>query len=169
MKGARDLLRVVDMDDAVTRELYAYYGLAMYYAQGLEHGMVNLLVAIRRVKEPGAGYDDIEAFFDKGYKLTLGTLLKDVGRHIDIPEEFDGLFRDAMKGRNHLVHNYFRERAEEMRTMEGKRAIIEDLHGYQNLFCRAGSLVDAITVRLMEHLGITRETVEREIRRMRGL
>jgi len=162
------LLRVVDIDDAVMRELYAYYGLAMYYAQSLEHGMVNLLVAIRRVKEPDACYDDIEAFFDRGYKKTLGTLLKDVGRHIDIPEELDGLLRDAMNGRNYLVHNYFRERTVELQTMDGKRAMIDELYGYQELFRRAGGLVDAITVQLMERLGISRETVEKEIKRMRG-
>ena len=37
----------MDAADEETREVYARYGLAMYFAQVVEHAIVNLMIALR--------------------------------------------------------------------------------------------------------------------------
>jgi hypothetical protein len=45
--------RAMDAADEETREVYARYGLAMYFAQVVEHAIVNLMIALR-LPERGA-------------------------------------------------------------------------------------------------------------------
>ena len=38
---------VEDLEDAKVREVYSRYGLAMFMAQVLEHGMVNAMIVVQ--------------------------------------------------------------------------------------------------------------------------
>ena len=52
----------MDYDDEQTRDVYAHYGLAMYLAQTLEHGIVNALVILRLPEKDGALKNQVQHF-----------------------------------------------------------------------------------------------------------
>lgn len=54
--------------DALVREIYAHYGLAMYQAQVLEHGIVNAMVYAQMPNRHRITRADIEAFTGRQFE-----------------------------------------------------------------------------------------------------
>jgi hypothetical protein len=65
----------MDYDDEQTRDVYAHYGLAMYLAQNLEHGIVNALVILRLPEKERYTRQDIDQLMEGSFQKTLGALL----------------------------------------------------------------------------------------------
>lgn len=63
--------------DEEIREVYARYGLAMYFAQVVEHAIVNLMIALRLPERGGLTQQDIDRFMDDAFSMTFGRLLKE--------------------------------------------------------------------------------------------
>jgi len=59
-------------DDYLVRETYAHFGLAVYWGQVLEHGIVNAMVVLQLPPRSTFTRDDVDAFMDKEFKNTLG-------------------------------------------------------------------------------------------------
>jgi hypothetical protein len=49
----------MDAADEETREVYARYGLAMYFAQVVEHAIVNLMIALRLPQREALTKEDL--------------------------------------------------------------------------------------------------------------
>lgn len=66
-----------DLDDAVyqTREVYAQYGRSMYYAQVLEHGLVNALSFAQIASDSTPTRETLDFNFDRNTSATMGLLL----------------------------------------------------------------------------------------------
>src|SRR6266498_4211671 len=69
--------RVVDAADEETREIYARYGLAMYFAQVVEHAIVNLMVALRLPERGRLTVADIDELMNQAFGMTFGALRPD--------------------------------------------------------------------------------------------
>jgi hypothetical protein len=69
----------VDAADEETPEIYARYGLAMYFAQVVEHAIVNLMVALR-LPERRSLTGGIDELMDEAFAMTFGRLVEQL-RH----------------------------------------------------------------------------------------
>jgi hypothetical protein len=74
----------VDAADEETREVYARYGLAMYFAQVVEHAIVNLMIALRLPERGALTTRDVDQFMDEAFAMTFGRLMKEL-RHMGQP------------------------------------------------------------------------------------
>src|SRR3954462_637501 len=102
-----------------TKEVYARFGVSFYYAQVLEHGIVNALVmldlipkrhhAARTVAEWEEMFD---TFMSERFERTMGRLLHDLRAVPSVPDDLEPLLRDALPRRNRLAHSFFRDHAE---------------------------------------------------------
>ncbi len=148
------------------KETYAHFGLAVYLAQVLEHGLVNALVILKLPERDRLTRTDIDAFMEKRFENTLGKLINNLRRVTSVPEELDTLLSHALKKRNWLCHHYFRVRAVEFMTIAGRTDIIAELKEVQELFMQADALLSETVQPLANRYGITKEACEAECQRL---
>ena len=155
------------------REVYARYGLAVYCAQVLEHGLVNALVILdlipsrrhlaRSSEEWGA---DVDAFMDRHFEATMGRMMRNLRDVTEVSVDLDRLLSDALNKRNWLVHDYFRERAMEFMSRAGREQMLCEVDECRDLFQAADERLEEIIAPLRNQAGITDKLLEREYRRM---
>lgn len=66
----------IDPGDHHTREMYARYGLAMYFAQVVEAGIKNALVMAELADAQFTTIEDFDAASDTNFKTVLGRLIE---------------------------------------------------------------------------------------------
>ncbi len=157
--------RIPEAESYESKEVYAFYGLAAYCGQLLEKGLVNLMSTLRTegVSITREQFDKIFASYDR---LTLGVLLRDARKMIDIPLQTDQILAEALEKRNFLVHHYFFQRAPAFMTEAGRKNMIEELQGFSGLFQMADEAIKPIYRPLLELQGITEEALRREAEKM---
>jgi hypothetical protein len=142
-------------EDEQCRDVYAHFGVAAYFAQCFEKFLSNFLLLHARATKTNLtvkDIDDLEEFLHK--KKTLGMLLKDVGAVVTHNSSSEQLVKDALKGRNFLMHHYFWARAEKFMTAEGRAAMIAELEELRDLFQRAEFFATALCKSASQPAGI---------------
>jgi hypothetical protein len=155
-------------DDSHTRETYAHFGLAMYLAQVLEHGLVNAMVVARLPEPNRIQRSSIDDFMDQKFEQTLGRLIRDLRDFVEVPDEVGDQLAEALRTRNWLAHAYFRERAAQFLTRAGRNQMISELKDAQELFHRTDRALEDILAPIREKFGLTEEALQREIDRVRA-
>ena len=158
----------LDPESEQIREVYAYYGLAMYWAQCLEQSIFQHLLFFDHFPKAVAGYTTPEnwaADFDRyeAHELgqTMGKLirrLQEVGRPTD---GIEGTLADVLRARNWLAHGYFADRALEFTTQAGREKMLEELEGLTDNFKKCAAELDAISLPAARALGFTDEMLKK--------
>ena len=121
-------------DGDLVRETYAYFGLAMYHAQVLEHGIVNAMVPVATLNGPNPSREELDRNFERFFSLTFGTLVRLLQQLVQLDDTTKDLLRQATAKRNYLAHNFFREHSLSFRTKAGCLKMIKDLENCHQLF-----------------------------------
>jgi hypothetical protein len=163
-----------DKSDHV-KEVYARFGLAMYFAQVLEHGIVNGLVIIdlipsRRhlVRSPEEWAATVDEFMSRHFESTMGRLIRDLQSITTVPSDLEQLLRHALKKRNWLAHDFFRERSLEFMTTSGRDLMLHEVDECRDLFKAADERLEAIVHPLRVAAGMTDEMLAKEYERMKA-
>ena len=120
----------------------------------LEHGIVNLLIWSGITDSTYTSYEQTETASVDLFSRTMGTLKKLlIDRRIDITDLDDDLIR-AVRLRNFLAHNYFRERTNAFRTSEGRERMLIELDQAVSFFRDVDARLDPLAMKLVESLGI---------------
>ena len=151
-------------EDEHTRDTYAHFGLALYMAQVLEHGLVNAMVIARLASGERLAPADVDAFMDQKFELTLGRLIRDLRVHIPVQDSLAQILADALKKRNWLAHAYFRERSLDFMTEAGRTAMIAELEAAKECFNTADQSLDQAVRPLRDRIGFSDERIEAELR-----
>lgn len=156
----------LDQESSHIKTVYAHYGLAMYLAQCVEHGIVNALICAKllpdefaRAKSAGSvSVSDFEerfdVFMDEHFELTMGALISRLGRTAALPSGFDIELAKTRKLRNFLAHSFFRERAEEFISKAGRTAMLTELETAQKLFERINDELSVAVRKLIPAVGL---------------
>ena len=156
----------MDYDEEQTRDVYAHYGLAMYLAQILEHGIVNSLVILRLPKKDKYTCQDIDEFMAGRFEKTLGALIKQLRSEAALSHNLEPYLVQALNRRNCLAHNYFREKAKKFVTRNGRDEMLQELQNDQQLFESADEqLSEAVRSIRVKH-GVTDSVYEEEYNRI---
>lgn len=155
-----------DADEHV-KTVYAQFGLALYLAQVLEHGLANALMCAellpRRAGKPVPRKEwevKFDAFMDQQFEQTLGRLVRGLRNATSVPTELEGLLTNALKTRNFLTHHFFRERAEAFMSCDGREAMIHELERAQGLFELADEKLTEVAKPLREKYGLSDERLK---------
>lgn len=162
-----------DADGEQVKEVYARFGLAVYYAQVLEHGIVNALVILdlipsrrylaRSADEWGSGVD---AFMDRHFQVTMGRMMKNLRDITQLDNDLEQLLSGALRKRNWLVHDFFRERAAEFMSSPGREQMLSEIDRFRDLFQSTDKRLEATVAPLRRQAGLTDELLAREYERM---
>ena len=162
-------------DDAQTRDVYAHFGLAIFLAQCLEHGIVNALIyaklmpkELKRYKRrhpPPFDKTEFESrydlFMEQNFDQTIGALVRLLRETTTVPADLDATLIEAKDARNFLAHAYFRDRAEHFISRVGRASMIAELERVQKLFVNADDELRALVKPLAAQAGFTQEILDR--------
>lgn len=156
-------------EDDHVKEVYAHFGLAMYMAQVLEHGIVNAFVLLELLPKTKGKWtpDEVEYYMNTEFEKTLGRLIRKLRTLTTIGDDFENLLGRTLKKRNWLAHDFFRERAQEFMSATGRNLMIKELQESRDLFKDADRQLDFIITPLMKKVGLTDEIVEEHLRKMK--
>lgn len=150
--------------DELVRETFAHFGRAVYLSQVLEDWIIQAMI-IARMPEP-ITRQDIDAFTDRQYKRTLGQLLKELAKYVDVPDDLSEGLGHALSVRNWLAHGFFRDRAEMFVTAAGCQHMINELDAASSLFEEASDVLNSLMQPTAERYGITEARVAEIVREM---
>lgn len=149
------------------KEVYANFGLAIYQAQCLEHGIANALVYIdlvpnrrRLAKDADEWAALVDSFMSSNFELTLGQMIRRLKEVTTVAPELEGQLSAALARRNWLAHHYFRERSETFLTSAGRATMLVELEAAQEVISRADVSLEATIKPAREKLGFTDELLE---------
>ena len=157
-----------DLDEEEqAHEVFAWTGLALYYAQVFEQGVTNLLLiawlADRTIKEE---FSSADAFFEAHGKLMLGRLLRKLENHLQLSDEVSAVCLDSLQRRNFLVHRYFVDRVELLFNQEGCRLVLDELYSHISTFRKADLELEDLLTSLGRRMGYTHERVQVELEKL---
>jgi hypothetical protein len=145
------------------KEVYAHAGLALYFAQVLEHSVVNAMLFARMPEYDKVTRAEIDAFLAQQFEKPLGAMLKVMRHYVTVPADVDGLLSEALSKRNWLAHEFFREFAEPFMNAKGRDEMLAWLEDAESVFQRATKALDALTNHIREKYGITNEAVAKVV------
>lgn len=147
----------IDQEIRLARQIYAYFGLAIYWAQCIEHGIANIAVATDQ--RDGAITADDAFAIDHAAMLsrTMGQARTELLRRRPDLTEFEDKLGRAVTLRNFLAHGYFRERTAAFMTTEGKEAMVRELERAAKFLEDVNDDFVALSVDMIQAMGATEE------------
>ncbi len=148
--------------DEECKEIYAYFGLAIYQAQCVEQSIIQLITVLDFFEEKANNIttkekwvEDYDRFIDEQTKKTMGWLISHLKKLNYIDENTENNLIDVLKKRNWLAHSYFPDRALEFLSKKGRHRMKGELEECIELFKNIQSLLNPITYSLMKKYDLT--------------
>lgn len=154
-----------DEDSVQIREVYSRFGLAMYQAQVLEHGMVNAVIVARMLPtmrehpDRAAWEETFDRAYDSELAKTFGNMLRALER-LGLPNDLTDRLRLAKVERDRLAHRFFREHDGDFLGRSGRTAMIAECEEAIELFVSVDADLEELMRPQRERHGITAEWVE---------
>lgn len=120
------------MDASQAKELFSYFGLAVYYSQALEQQLANLIMLMKVADGKVPSEEDFSELFQLKLSSSLGQLVKEIQHNFSFSEEETQQLTRLWKQRNYIVHDYFKERIHETFTSSGRIAMISELKAFKD-------------------------------------
>ncbi len=151
------------MDDVELRkEAFAWFGVAVYYAQCVE---VELIIARLFLARRGAsGPSEEEWQKIEAEKRAMGKLLQFIQKKIELGQEEVELLKQCLVDRNFLAHDYWYRRSSLLATPSGCEELIAELQLMSETFKRGNTIAEAISRGVRAQVGID-ETVVRQLQK----
>lgn len=152
------------------KEVFAYFGRAMYAASCVEQALtIGLMQAdlmsrtIGRARNTGdvpkrqAWEAMFDEFMEKHDGLMFGNLISRFRSVLKVDDELSCLLEESLEKRNHLAHSFFRENAVAFAHEAGCVEMISEMEDIHELFVRTEEAVTAAVAHVIPKLGIDPE------------
>lgn len=140
---------------------FAHFGLTYYQACVLEHEIVNVLALKRLVRARKDAEQLLSDPWDDKFKEVMGKLIKQLASLTQADPGLAADLAEALRLRNHLAHHFWRERAEDFCSEEGRSKmityLIEARKHFQDVDQR---LTETMGTASLQESGLTAENVE---------
>jgi len=136
--------RTIDESEHI-REMYARYGLAMYFAHVLETIVRHALVMAKLSTNVSATRNDYDELFSDASTSVLGRLIGSLEPFLG---EDDSLVSDlalALRARNQLAHHFFWDHATDANSTSGRNHMIAESIAFSNLFNSVATRLEQMT------------------------
>ncbi len=145
----------IDPKSQRIKDVYTYFGVAIYYAQCLER---TIAISMATVFGPGPQKItrvQFDILLESHFKKTLGKLIHELRNGSSISDDFESILSEALKKRNWLAHHYFWDRAQKFQTEEGQKDMKEELQEIADYFEKIDKILTLIITNWGKKHGIT--------------
>lgn len=150
-----------DYDDP--KGIYSFFGLTFYMANVLEHGVMNLAVALLSKDVPGITVEDVDRLYESFDKKTFGQVIRAAKAKFDFSESFAAELELALDHRNYLAHRFFIVHDIDILTKSGRHKMIDELIEIVEHLKKVDQEMDKMWISAWEHLRLTKEWVEEQV------
>ncbi|PLT18875.1 hypothetical protein [Ralstonia mannitolilytica] len=151
-----------DYDDP--KELYAFFGLAFYKANVLEHGVLNLAVAMLAQGDQAITVGEVNRLYESFDNKTFGHVLAIAKQRYKFTEDFSNELGLALKYRNYLAHAFFRAHDIDIMSEVGRKKMIDELIEIWVHLAKVDEVIDKHWMAAWERYGVTKEWVDKQIK-----
>jgi hypothetical protein len=144
-------------DDRQTREMYARYGLAMYFAQVVEASIKSALVMAELSSSKFATLDDFDDSWAENFTVTMGRLVRKLTPFLAGDTALGDDLQLALLMRNQLAHHFFWDHAADATTTEGRSRMITECVSAVAFYQDIEQRVEMVVRRYSESVGTTPE------------
>ena len=152
------------LDAQQRRQVFARFGLAMYYAQCLEKQLGLMLASMYNRQFLEVPPEARDVFYDRERTKTLGQMAKALKNAINISPTLKDRLNKAVEIRNWLAHRYFWERSRKILSWRGREHMISELQEQADFLQALDGEFTEIMKKWMEHLGVSKEDIYEEMR-----
>ena len=147
-------LEMLESEEGQLNAVFACYGSAAQHGQFFEEALSDLLLAYNRLVKNPLSLDDLRSVESKLHKMTMGALLKELQKHVEIEAAWvSDLLNIALNNRNFLIHKYFLKRQAQFRTEAGRVEMLRELLSIQDALEKATSMTNGMRIALGRALG----------------
>lgn len=146
------------------KEVFAWFGGAAYHAQCFEVELQSLLLLTYRLNHRSALVSDLDDVDMRISKKNLGGLLKELGKHFTLHQEFSDLLNTYREKRNYLMHRFFFDNARKLLSPPGCDAMVDKLKDLSQAFQEADVIAQEMSKRLRALAGWSEEEIEALVR-----
>ena len=140
---------VLESEEGQLNAVFACYGSAAQHAQLFEQGLARFLVIYNKITSDSIGVDDV------GHKMTMGQLLNKLRQHVTIDDNsVEEWFDAALKERNYLIHRFFLERDQGLKSAEGRMELLAELVKIEANLNRCRVMINAMRIAMCRTLDI---------------
>jgi hypothetical protein len=147
----------IEQESWLGRQVYAYFGLTIYWAQCIEHGIANVAVATGQRDGLVSTQDEFATDHAAMLRRTMGQARTELLRRRPDLTGFEDKLRRAVTLRNFLAHNYFRERTTAFTTIEGKEAMVHELERAAECMEQVNDAFVGLSLDMIQAMGATEE------------
>ena len=145
------------------REVFARFGLAVYFSQCLEKQVGIMLSSMYNEIFLQVQSDHRDELFDENISKTLGQMVKALKDRGCLTVSLEARLRDAVKMRNWLAHQYFFERDKSILTSSGCEKMIEELREKADSLKKLDDELVSMLKRWLEEKGVAEEEIKSEM------
>jgi hypothetical protein len=156
----------LDIESDRIKEVYAHFGLAMYFSQCLERTISMALATVFNLDLMRITREEFDSKLDSNFKKTLGSLLKEMQKTQLIDEEFESELLRVLDQRNWLAHHYFWDHATQFMSEDGQLAMIRELEEIATFFNEMDSKLMDLLKEWRRNKGISDEEVNKILDKM---
>ena len=131
-------------------------------AQSLEYSLVALF-GFNAMSDGVSSDDQLRKILDTRFNQTLGRLVHDAAKYLNISPEFAAELEAALKMRNWVVHHFFREYGALSSSPSLLNEATTGLEKIWPLFSRTADRVHKLVIEKQLEQGKTKEQIEAEI------
>lgn len=120
------------LDSDHSKDVFAYFGLAVYYSQALEQQLANLLMLMKLSQGKIPSEEDFTELYQRKLSSSLGQLVQEIKHYFPFSEQENIQLNEVWKLRNYIVHDYFKERIHETFSPAGRSRMIRELTSFKD-------------------------------------
>lgn len=147
-------------EDEQHKQVYAYFGKAVYFAQVLEYQLINMLLIYSKRKNIKMRHEIFDSLFIEYKKKTFGGLLQKVKKVFSIEDALLNELTTLLKKRNYLVHDYFKDKIHMFYNQLGRETMISEFNELTDAFKEMDAGLYKKTESIMNDMGITAEILK---------
>lgn len=156
----------LDGESERMRDIYAHFGLAVYYSQCIERTISIGLVTVFNIDVKNMTQEKFDDELGHNFKKTLGALLREVKKSKHIDDDFQAELSEVLDKRNWITHHYFWDRAVQMMGKEGQLSMINELNEIADRFHETDIMLMDILKDWRRFKGISDERVEEILQKL---
>lgn len=154
----------LDDDSYQIRETFAQYGVAMYHAQVLEHGLVNVLTVAQTSSDSMGTRTLFDLNLDANQNVTMGKILHRLKPFVDGDADLIGALEGALGLRNHFAHHYWGDHDRDFLTVRGRELMIAESLSATATFQAVDTRLEPVLHRYFASVGVSAETLAELVR-----
>lgn len=148
-------------EDGKSKNVYAYFGLAVYHGQLLEESFFLMLLKSSLVSNKLKTNEDINCFIDRveKSKKTMGNFINEVKQVCNLPEDIKSELNLLLDKRNDLVHKYFKENIIKFYSEIGQREMLEYFCDFIDRSNKIQQKLECYYYHHFKEMGLTEEII----------